>query len=89
MAQASFVQVIGYSLPESDTAIRVLLNPLRGRLESGEVQVLVDDPNPETRERWTEFLGEKTVTRQRSVGNEDSSEPSPFPLPGNLAESGH
>lgn len=46
---------IGYSLPESDLGIRILLLTLRARMEKGEVRGLVEDLNCkvplETRER--------------------------------------
>lgn len=57
IAEAQHVQVCGYSLPESDTAARVLLNPLRFRLDEGVVHVVVRDPREEVHERWREFLG--------------------------------
>jgi len=68
LERASNLHVIGYSLPESDTAIRVLLNPLRDRVEMGKVEILVDDPDPDARKRWTVFLGERVVTRDRRIG---------------------
>jgi hypothetical protein len=55
--EAECVEVYGYSLPPSDTAARVLLNPLRARLHQGDVVVKVTDPSPETRRRWDDFLG--------------------------------
>lgn len=57
LEKAHHVEIWGYSLPESDTAVRVLLNPLRFRLDAGSVAVDVHDPNPEVQERWREFLG--------------------------------
>lgn len=54
---AEWVEVWGYSLPQSDTAVRTLLNRLRFRLAHGEVRVWVHDPLSEVRDRWREFLG--------------------------------
>ncbi len=64
---ADEIHIIGYSLPESDTAIRTLLNTVRFRLEKGEVKVTVDDPDGEARQRWEDFLGNKAVLRDRSL----------------------
>ncbi len=55
---AESVEVWGYSLPQSDTAVRTLLNDLRFRLARGEVGVRVHEKIPEVQERWREFLGE-------------------------------
>jgi hypothetical protein len=56
---AAKVEFVGYSLPESDLAIRVLLGPLRFRLERCDVSVVVQDPNGEVLDRWRTFLGER------------------------------
>ncbi len=53
---AAEVHVAGYSLPASDTPVRTLFNFLRGRLERGEVLVLVDEPSSEAGKRWRDFL---------------------------------
>lgn len=53
---AAEVHVAGYSLPASDTPVRTLFNSLRGRLERGEVLVLVDEPSSEAGKRWRDFL---------------------------------
>jgi hypothetical protein len=58
MSEASSVEVWGYSLPESDTAVRTLLNALRFRLATGGVSVRVHDPLSEVQDRWREFLGD-------------------------------
>jgi hypothetical protein len=52
------VEIWGYSLPQSDTAIRTLLNHLRFRLANREVRVRVHEGVAEVRDRWREFLGE-------------------------------
>jgi hypothetical protein len=56
--EAESVEVWGYSLPQSDTAVRTLLNGLRFRLTQGEIRVRVHDPLREVRDRWQEFLGD-------------------------------
>ncbi len=60
--EAESVEVWGYSLPQSDTAVRTLLNCLRFRLTKGEVGVRVHDPLREVRDRWQELLGEAAET---------------------------
>lgn len=70
MNEADEVHVIGYSLPESDTALRTLLNTIKFRLEENTIKrVTIDDPDSETRERWKNFLGEKITLRNRRLGN--------------------
>lgn len=59
LARADRVEIYGYSLPLSDAAARLLLNPLRFRLSERSVEVVVTDPSPETRENWDEFMGAK------------------------------
>jgi hypothetical protein len=56
---ANSVEVWGYSLPQSDTAVRTLLNSLRFRLDKPEVRVQVHDPIQEVQDRWLDFLGGK------------------------------
>jgi len=58
LSEAQSVEVWGYSLPESDTAVRTLLNGLRFRLAGGEVRVRIHDPNAEVQDRWRDFLGD-------------------------------
>lgn len=67
--RATEFHAIGYSLPASDTPIRVLLNPLRARHEKGEVEILVDDPDPQARERWQLLLGQRITVRPRAIGS--------------------
>lgn len=54
--KAEVVDVWGYSLPESDSAARVLLNVLRGRIERHEVAVGVH-AGSDSHDRWRDFLG--------------------------------
>lgn len=58
------VEIIGSGLPEADLGVRVLLNPLRNRLQSGQVKVTLVDPNPETRERWVKLLGSGLIWKR-------------------------
>ena len=65
METAREVEFIGYSLPESDLAIRVLLGSLRFRLQRGDVSVTVRDPDGVVFDRWRTFLG-KQIRREKS-----------------------
>jgi hypothetical protein len=69
LRDATEFHAIGYSLPLSDTAIRVLLNPLRGRHERGEARILVEDPDPGAQGRWKTLLGEDIDISERSIGS--------------------
>ena len=64
---ANFVEIIGYSLPASDSAARALLLPLILRLNSGAARVVVHDPSARTLERWRAFLGSKAELRQEGL----------------------
>ena len=64
---ANFVEIIGYSLPASDSATRALLLPLILRLNSGAARVVVRDPSTRTLERWREFLGSKAELLQEGI----------------------
>lgn len=57
LAQASTVDIWGYSLPESDSAARALLHPLVVRSERDEVKVVVHDPSVQTLNRWRHLFG--------------------------------
>ena len=65
--RASFVEVIGYSLPASDSAARALLLPLGQRLQSGAVRVVIQDQSQRTLERWKAFLGPKAELRKEAL----------------------
>jgi hypothetical protein len=60
---ADKVDIWGYSLPESDGAVRTLLLPLAERVnrptKRGEVQICVHDPDRKTCKRWYEFFDGK------------------------------
>lgn len=73
--EATEFKAIGYSLPPSDTAIRVLLTPLRVRLENDEVeQIEIVDPEESTLQRWQELLGEKITIRRQRLGDKTESQ---------------
>lgn len=65
--RATFVEIIGYSLPTSDSAARALLLPLILRLHSGAARVAIQDPCARTLERWRAFLGPNAELRQEGL----------------------
>lgn len=67
LCRASFVKVIGYSLPLSDSAARTLLLPVIHRLQSREVRVVIQDKSPHTLERWRAFLGPNAEFHQEEL----------------------
>ena len=67
LATASRIDVYGYSLPESDSAVRTLLNVLRFRSESEMLRLSVHDPSLDAQERWRSFLGRRAVVDARLV----------------------
>jgi len=69
VSKAEEIRIIGYSLPESDFAVRTLLNPLRFRSQKKDVKIFVDDPDPKTRKRWRDFLGDSALIRDRCLTN--------------------
>lgn len=69
LAQAKEVRVVGASLPNADSAVRALLNPLRFRLEDGSVSVSVHDPNKKVHLRWKGFLGSGVVALPLKTGD--------------------
>lgn len=67
---ADKIDVWGYSLPESDIAVRVLLNPVRFRLAKGQVAVRVHEPyNGQVRHRWTVFLNNRDCVDKQALGS--------------------
>lgn len=67
LCRASFVKVIGYSLPPSDSAARALLLPVVHRLQAREVRIVIQDKSPHTLERWRAFLGPKAEFHQEEL----------------------
>jgi len=58
LERAKRIDVYGYSLPESDLAVRTLFNSLRFRMEEADgLQLRVHDPSPVAQDRWKGFLG--------------------------------
>jgi hypothetical protein len=67
---AEEVEVWGYSLPLSDSAVRVLLNPLRSRLDRKQVRVSVHEPfSIKVRDRWRHFLGPQASVDAKALGD--------------------
>ncbi len=60
LRKAHVIEIWGYSLPESDTAIRILLNILRFR---SKIQINVHEPCATARTRWSKFLNGSKGTR--------------------------
>jgi hypothetical protein len=67
LRNASGIEMYGYSLPESDLAVRTLLNVLRFRSESEPLGLWVHDPSTDAQERWGEFLGKRAVVDGRVI----------------------
>jgi hypothetical protein len=67
LRRAERVDVYGYSLPESDLAVRTLFNILRFRAEANALRFLVHDPGPASQERWQTFLGPKAEVDGRRI----------------------
>lgn len=68
--KAEEVDIWGYSLPASDSAVQVLLTPLRFRADRGEPVVIVHDPDPKTLARWRAFLGDYALYKQEKLSAE-------------------
>jgi len=67
LRKAERVDVYGYSLPESDLAVRTLFNVLRFRAQANTLRVLVHDPGKPSQERWRTFLGAKAIVDDRRI----------------------
>jgi hypothetical protein len=62
LREAEAIEVWGYSLPESDAAARVLLNPVRARIPDKEFRIQIHVAGDgEARDRWRTFLPGATV----------------------------
>lgn len=66
---AGVVEVVGYSLPPSDSAARALFLPLANRLQACATRVIVRDPSRSTLDRWVEFLGPRVECREEKWGS--------------------
>lgn len=73
VACANEVKIIGYSLPESDTALRVLLNPLRFKLQEGATEITVVEPAADARRRWENSLGPEVRFDEQPIGADSGS----------------
>lgn len=67
LARAESVVVWGYSLPESDAAIRALLQGLSARVRRGEAEAVVHDPSQRVLRRWRALLGEQVELRREEL----------------------
>ena len=50
---------VGYSLPNADVAIRVLINSISHRVKNGDVEVTIIDPDSDVQDRFKVILGDK------------------------------
>lgn len=73
LEHASYVEVVGYSLPSSDSAARALLLPLARRCRSREAQVVVRDKSRPTLNRWDAFLGPDADLQQKEIRDSTSA----------------
>jgi len=69
LLKADSVEVWGYSLPESDLAVRAILAPLRSRLLSKSTSVGVHDPSKEVQTRWRDFLSDLAKIDSTPLGH--------------------
>ena len=67
LLSAASVEVWGYSLPESDSAVRVLLNVLRERIERDELSAAIH-AGADSHDRWREFLGAGAQIDSQTLG---------------------
>jgi hypothetical protein len=71
LSRATLVDVYGYSLPESDVAVRTLFNVLRFRSDARKVRVHVGS---EAQNRWKIFLGDAADIDGRRIEEEPPSD---------------
>ena len=69
LLKADSVEVWGYSLPESDLAVRAILSPLRSRLFLKSTSVAVHDPSKEVQVRWLDFLSDSAKIDATPLGH--------------------
>jgi len=63
------IDIWGYSLPESDVAVSLLLAPLRWRAEKREVEICVHDPNGEVLDRYRSFFNGRLTLDKSTLAN--------------------
>jgi hypothetical protein len=73
LRNANEIEIWGYSLPESDAAMRALLNPLRGKA-AGTVQIHVAGDG-RALDRWRTFLPRATVDHAKLGLNQTCESP--------------
>lgn len=66
--KADGVEIWGYSLPPSDSAMRVLLLSLRSRALSGAARVAIHNPNGEHLARFRQYFGDSTSLDNQRLG---------------------
>jgi hypothetical protein len=66
--KATAVEIWGYSLPPSDSAMRVLLLSLRSRAQARAAQVVVHNPNGEHLARFRQYFGDSVSLDERRLG---------------------
>jgi hypothetical protein len=68
MRSTDGVDIWGYSLPESDTAVSLLLAPLRWRAERNEVAICVHNPSGEALDRYRSFFDGHVCLDKKALG---------------------
>jgi hypothetical protein len=66
--KADAVEIWGYSLPPSDSAMRVLLLSLRSHAQARAAQVAVHNPNGEHLARFRQYFGDSVSLDERRLG---------------------
>lgn len=62
LSVANEIEIVGYSLPKADSAVRALLLPLCTRLEQKDVKITVVNRNNDILGEWKAFLGNAIQT---------------------------
>ncbi len=65
---ADTVEFWGYSLPDSDIAVSLLLAPLRWRAATGEVKLVANNPDGEALDRYRSFFDRHVELTQHRLG---------------------
>lgn len=69
LKNAKEIIFLGYSLPKADVAVRVLINPIKYRLENNDVKVIaiVGKDNNEGEKTWKEFFGDNIIVEKENA----------------------
>jgi hypothetical protein len=65
---ADHAEIFGYSMPESDIAVALLLAPLRWRASAGEVTIKVHNPNGRDLDRYRSFFDGHAILDKDRLG---------------------